>query len=225
MSSSAPKSKLQEDGSRDLPLLVFTNSRDDYGVTVRVPPDAAQDRMQRTARWIDALARRCDGWFALGGATLVGVVPSPDRPDHALAVRVFDVGEFRGRPHTLAIVAVELPPNWLAEQSAARLLAALAPPIPDAAQYQLPVRQALEASPIDAEPFASLAAWERTTRHLSLSGPALFSQPVEIARDLNRLGPPLDGSKSSKRRLLMMIAITSAVIVSAALAAVFAWNG
>jgi hypothetical protein len=219
MSFSEPKNEPRDDLPCDLPLLVFTNSRDDYGVTVRVPPDAPPDRMQRTTQWIDALARRCDTWFARGGATLVEVVPSPDRPDHALAVRVFDVGEFRGRSHTLAIVAVELPPDWLAERSVARLLAALGPPVPDAAQYQLPTGQQMEASPIGAEPFASLAAWERTARQIKPMGPAFFSQPAEIAQELNRLNRQLDGDKSSRRRRLMIIAIISAVISSAVLAA------
>src|SRR5579862_5050327 len=105
---------------RELPFVVFTNSGDDYRVTVR----SAGARQQRLEQLVDRIARCCDHGAGTGFPTVVGVVASPERAGHEIAFRVFDAGSFFNRPHTLAVVAVELPTDLPLDGTRTRLLAA-----------------------------------------------------------------------------------------------------
>ena len=62
----------------DWPFLVFTNSGDDYRVTVR----SAGARMARVEQLVDRIARCCDHGSSSGFPLVVGVVASPERAGH-----------------------------------------------------------------------------------------------------------------------------------------------
>src|SRR2546425_815832 len=91
----------------DLSWWIYTNSRSDYRVVARhgkLSPDVDA--------WIARLAVLVDPAIKPGFETIIGVAKSPasnsGREQNWLAFRVFDAGTFLNRPHTLAIVAVEV---------------------------------------------------------------------------------------------------------------------
>ncbi len=145
----------------DLPWLVYTNSRTDYRVVARHGKPSPQ-----IDAWISRLAVLVDPSIKPGFETIVGVVSSPDATSSNepkwLAFRVFDAGTFLNRPHTLAIVAFEVPPTNKRNWTIAALLAALPRPIPDSEEYDSPTH----VSDIDLEKLPrslqDLALWERT---------------------------------------------------------------
>ena len=74
----------------DLSFVVYTNSREDYRVTVR----STRACMVGAERLVDEVARNCGEWLTNDFSALVGIVPSPDRPANWLGFRVFDAGQF-----------------------------------------------------------------------------------------------------------------------------------
>ena len=165
----------------DLSFVVYTNSREDYRVTVR----STRACMVGAERLVDEVARDCGDWLTNDFSALVGVVPSPDRPGNWLGFRVFDAGQFMDRPHTLAVVAVEVPQGQRRSWKIAQLLAALSPPVPDSSGYQLPTEIEVQFAAVVDEPFKSLFGWEqrqsnRCEQHV------VFSKPTNIPLQLNQ---------------------------------------
>ena len=165
----------------DLSFVVYTNSREDYRVTVR----STRACMVGAERLVDEVARDCGDWLTNDFSALVGVVPSPDRPGNWLGFRVFDAGQFMDRPHTLAVVAVEVPQGQRRSWKIAQLLAALSPPVPDSSGYQLPTEIEVQFAAVVDEPFKSLFGWEqrqsnRCEQHV------VFSKPANIPLQLNQ---------------------------------------
>ena len=189
----------------ELPFIVFTNSREDYRVTVR----SRTSPMPGAERLIEDAARLCGRRLDDEFRTLVAIMPSPDRNGRQLAFRVFNVGQFMRRPHTLAIAALEIPDVGQRKWSIANLLFALAPPVPDSSDYQLPTEQQVLNAAVDDEPFKSLDNWERHRRDRHLHDRVAFSEPPNIAtqvRDL--LDPPSTRMKSlwrSARGILILV--------------------
>jgi hypothetical protein len=171
----------------DLPFVIYPNSREDYRVTARSPGV----NMPGAERLLDELSRRCGPRLTDEFSDLVGVVQSSDRPANLLAFRVFDVGQFMGRPHTLAIVAIEISGCQSHPWKIAQLLAALAPPVPDSSAYRLPTADVAQRTSVANEPFKCLADWEIRQGNNRPECGVAFSNPSSIQLQLSGLlNPP-----------------------------------
>jgi hypothetical protein len=137
------------------PFLVFTNSEKDYRVTVRSP-----DAPDSTDAIVDALARACERYLGADFIAIAGVAPIPGETDRYLAFRVFDAGAFSGRPHTLGLVALIVPPRSQRDWSLGSRLAALKPPVPNSPRYVFdnPPQSAETQTLVD--PFHQLSSWD-----------------------------------------------------------------
>ena len=220
MSYSAARSERPFDSTdqaaRQPEFFVFTNSGNDYHVTVR----SRGSCMVRAERLADEIARMCGHCVAQGVPRLVAVLPSPDRFGWNLAFRVFDAGIFRNRPHTLAIVAVAAPRDELQSAGMIRLLAALRTPQPGAFEYRLPTADEMTVAEVAVEPFTSLSsevthANQRSDTPIVVSDqPRLAEQVCQLLRTAMREGRP-----RHRRRIL----VTGAIAVLLAVCMVFIW--
>ncbi len=177
----------------DCPWLVYNNSRDDYRVVARGGPAASAWAEKLVAQ----LAVCCDPLIKPGFAAIVGIVAPPAAAGNGaarwLAFRVFDAGTFLSRPHTVAVVAVEVPPAKQRPWRVSSLLAALPTPQPGASDYIFPQTALPNDAPKNlAGPFAALDAWERSAaseRHL----PICFALPDTALPNLTTLSSPPAG--------------------------------
>lgn len=116
----------------NLQVLVFTNSRGDYRVTVGA--GTAPETETLVSDLARAIAPHVDSKFH----DVVGLGPWPDDAARVMAFRVFNAGVYLGRPNTLAIVAIGVPLRASRSWSVASLLAASSVPLPGAMDYTLP---------------------------------------------------------------------------------------
>ncbi len=200
----------------NLPLVVYTNSESDYRVTVRsVAPVAGAETLAAE------LARRCDPWIDGQFVALVGGVSSPSRDGHVLAFRVFNVGAYFNRPHTVAVVVVEAPRAGAGDRPVAQLLAALPPPQPGSADYRIPTDVDIDAASIDSPPFAAFAAWERALPvGASIDRPVFFATPSHVAPSVAEL-LPRPKRLAMAHRAKLFAAIGAVVLILAATVASF----
>ena len=166
----------------DWPLLVYTNSWRDYAITVRsgsIDRDIELRVMDRLAPAFAPVVASPSPRFE----TAIGVAGLPGRPDELLAFRVFDVGSYQGRPHTLGIVALIVAQRPPPIQSLSALLASLSPPTPDRGDYVV-TTPLLNAAP-PSEPWARLVAWERRGELLGINQVELFCEPVQLTPSID----------------------------------------
>lgn len=197
---------------RDWPFVVFTNSGDDYRVTVR----SEGARLRCVEQLVDRIARCCDHGAGGGFPAVIGVVPSPEQAGREVAFRVFDSGSFFNRPHTLAVVAIELPADLPLDGARTRLLAALAPPALGATSYQLPIEEELRAADLGIEPFRSLHAWEELRSAGDGPTAMVCADPPESAgrfREVLATQPP---TTTRQQRRRAVVAALSLLLVAAA---------
>ncbi len=190
----------------ELAFVVYTNSRGDYGVTARSPGAT----MPCTERMLDEVAHRCGPYLSNEFSALVAVLPSPDRAENYLALRVFDIGEFLARPHTLAIVAVEIPREHRRTWNITQLMASLAVPVPNDSSYSLPAEEKIAQSSVSDEPFKSLNDWEAERDDRRPGSAVVFSKPPNIELQLERLlelSTPRSQNRSSMRWTTATIAV------------------
>jgi hypothetical protein len=191
--------RCSSEAPNDLSFVVYTNSREDYRVTVR----STRACMVGAERLVDKVARDCGEWLTNDFSALVGIVPSPDRPANWLGFRVFDAGQFMDRPHTLAVVAVEVPPDQCRSWKIAQLLAALSPPVPDSSCYELPTEIELQFAAVVDEPFTSLFGWEQRQRN-RCEQLVVFSKPANIPLQLNQ---QVRSSQAQTGKLIARLAV------------------
>jgi len=201
----------------ELPFVVYTNSPDDYRVTAH-----SRQRMSATEHLIGQLAGRCDRWINKDFQALVGVLKSPESANRLLAFRVFDAGEYYGRPHTLAIVAIETPRRGERIWRLGQLLGSLAAPPPGGSSYHLPTEEAIQRADARDEPFASLDAWEERHGDDAQEIPITFGRPAGTKLHLEDLSPP-GVFHPAKRRPPFLLAGLTVLVLLGILAAITAW--
>ena len=194
----------------ELDYAVFTNSESDYRITsisARMPPEVRGV--------LDGIARACEAWVAAEAGTAAGVIPLPPTGGRLFAFRLFDVGPYRGRPHTLGIVGVLVPPAEQRNWAIGDVLAALPAPVPGADQYALPsAAQCHETSPLTS-PFADLVEWERShpngvTEKVCCSSPPGFHPLLPDWPE-----PQGEGACAQKgRRIAVVLALALAAAVA-----------
>ncbi len=165
---------------------VYTNSRADYRVVAR-----SGSASPEVDQWIARLAKLVDPAIKPGFETIVGIAVSPNTDSinqtRLLAFRAFDAGTFMARPHTLAIVAIEMSAERFCERSLAALLASLPTPRPDSEEYDFPLATSHADFSRQPAALAALDDWLRSSRIESTKLPVVFSSPPEITPNLQAL--------------------------------------
>lgn len=166
MSSSARK-------LADLPLLVFTASRTDYGIMVRSGTVSAS-----LEAVVDNIARQCAPCLMDGFNGCVGVGAWGR---WWLAFRVFDVGIYLGRPHTMGLVAILVPQQSLRSWTIGQALAALTPPVPGCTTYPLADLDLADSVEPSIPQFQGIRDWENDGCPMKSSSILTFCDPPERA--------------------------------------------
>ena len=182
-----------------LPLIVCTNTWRDYAVTVRRGAIDARTVQRVLRELLPAFARvvvPAEGEFE----TAVGALEIEGLDDVYLAYRVFDVGEFRGRPHTIGVVAVVVPRRPRRDWSVAQLLARMLPPQPDSDDYALPDMTMFDEDQQAAAPFVQIERWEAAGELLFESRIACFCEPASIAPAVVWTATPKAAPRPAARR-------------------------
>jgi hypothetical protein len=151
-----------ENESRKLDFAVFTNSDDDYCVISR-----SSGMPTHAEVVLDEVARACGTWMAKTGGTGIGIVPLEPEHGQGLAFRLFDVGEYRGRPHTVGIVGILAPPARERDWSLGEALLALPVPVPGSNRYPQPEAQRGFTGETLEDPYSDLDEWERRSPGVS----------------------------------------------------------
>ena len=190
----------------DLDFVVFTNSEADYGVTA-----CSEGIGRRVKELADHITRECAACVASGSAYLVGVAPIPNEMSKFFAFRVVDIGEYKGRPHTLGLVGL-LVPAGEREWSVADALSAIPRPRPGARDYRPPNVRLSEIPKATGQPFVRLKSWERSRGGALPDAPACFVEPDSIGCTIRlpRQGGDVTGGR---RRALGVVALTICIVV------------
>ena len=181
----------------ELEYAVFTNSDGDYRVTsisTHMPSEAGHV--------LDAIARGCHAWRAEGCDTLIGVIPLPHQHDRVFAFRLFDVGHYRGRDHTLGIVGILVPVARYRAWALGDMVAALRPPVPGSDRYPTPGDDVEGAAKRCGEPYVALNAWDRQHPD-GPSGIEYWSSPKGFSPVLPTWPMPTEKDTPMRKRHLM----------------------
>ena len=211
----------------DLPILVCTNTWRDYALTRRDPIFDDETARRFLKVLLPAFARAMTesrGTFQ----TAVGVMQFPGDMRRIVAFRVFDVGEFHGRPNTLGIVGVAAPRSADRDWPLSAILSRLSPPRPNTEGYSLAELSTEEMTPSADPPFAQLDEWERGGEELSPSGAICFCLPEMCTPTIR--WPADDGGEtartnSHRRGPLTARRFLVGIVAVAILIGIAAWFG
>ena len=204
----------------DLPFVVFTNSDADYRITVCAPRDV----MPLAERIVERIARPCDPLIGKSSLAILGAIRAPDRTDGLLVFRAFDVGTFKGRPHTLGIVAVEVPAGLKRNWRISQLLGALPPPIPDSPIYSLPSQENIREQLAQTEPFRLVDSWEDSFDRRQPDMAEVFAYPADLCSILREFVRSVRADNPPWRsgRIKWGIMLAMAIIIG--VAGIAAWR-
>lgn len=164
------------DSYEQLPLLVCTNSSRDYRITIRRGQIGAEIDALVLKNILPMFAKKIeDARFQAA----VGVMRIGSETDDLLAFRVFDVGLFRHRPHTAAIVGIIVPQRCKRTWTVSQALWRLPAPVPGDDRYEPPNRDSERTEQLPS-PFRDLDEWEQTTDSLSVGYMTCFTAPPNV---------------------------------------------
>ena len=208
---------------REIPFLVCTNTWLDYAVTVRRSVEPSIER------WVvDTLLPTFAPLVAnasLPFIAAVGVAAIPGNSDDIVAFRVFDSGVYRGRVHTVGIVACIVPRRGRPWPISA-LLAPLLPPAPDSDQYAAPWPCCGEIKPT-VEPFSKLDEWDNGGNPPPADFALCFCSPPELSPPEIPVpmfgGHPVKNATASADRRFRRLKVAAGLLMIAMFLAVGYW--
>jgi hypothetical protein len=157
-----------------MPFLAFGNSHGDYKVLACSATGRARGELTGIA---EAIARQCEGKLNERFVGLVGVAPLAGI-GYAL-FRVFDTGSFRGRPHNLGLVVVQVPPRSGRTWQLGDYAASLSPPTTDSTSYDLALPAASPATvATPGSVFVELNGWDARAANTVPNQGVVFSEPA-----------------------------------------------
>ncbi len=190
----------------NISYLVFTNSRNDYGVTVESGKPG-----NKAKNLVDQIARKASDIFDGSMQTLVVLVPIDRDQNRLLAARVFDVGIYAGRPYTLGIVAVITPVRAFRNWSLGALLEKLPPPKPDSDSYSFPSLSKLPGGSAQSDFFVGIDNWDDEHINSLTKEPTCFSDPPGRSIDLHISSP--EGGKQKRFVFALMGILAAAILI------------
>lgn len=218
MSSSVTKS------FDEYPLLVCTNSWRDYAITVRrgiISEATARNVLRHVAPAFARVAAQMVGHFE----TAVGVMAVDPALDNFLAFRVYDVGKFRGRPHTIGVVGILVPRKAARGWPLSALLVSLPPPEADSDQYEIGKISLILGQRSQLPPFSKIDAWEATGAQPPLNGAVCFCQPAECCPKVAWDEPELLPHRRSVFKRILLASFVAIMAVGIAATLYILWPG
>jgi hypothetical protein len=199
----------------DCPVVVCTNTRQDYEITVR------HDRIAEGVanRILRRVAPAFEGTVASGDfQAAVGAI-NGSSADEILAFRVFASGLFLGRPHTIGIVGIVVPRQPTRGWPLSAALSMLPAPTPGERRYELPCLDLAGLSRCDDRPFNSIDEWEATGTKIPLHGAICFCHPKSPCPHIAWEDEMAPGIPSRTKTVLLLVLAVLILVASTVLVA------